>query len=102
MLRTVNAPVFLTTFLCASGLLALWVDARLADRSPSSLRLAVFLTITGVLGLRLAKDVAVAMISPDNPALTMAVLFGLVLPALVYVFLTAIWMLKLVRGAMPR
>jgi hypothetical protein len=34
--------------------------------------------------------------------LTIAVLFGVVLPVLVYVFLTTIWLLKLVRSVTPR
>lgn len=94
--------MFLTTFFCAGGALALWVDVRLADRGPSSLRSVVIFIASGLLALQFAKSAAAATLSPDRPMISIAVLFGVVLPALVYVFLTTIWLLKLLRSAMPR
>ena len=38
----------------------------------------------------------------DGPTPFMVVLIAILLPALVYVFLTSLWMLKMLRGAMPR
>jgi hypothetical protein len=102
MEHLVSPPLFLTLFFCACGALALWIDARLADRGPSSLRSVVLFLVIGMIGLNVAKGMAVTMISPDNPRVTIAVLFVVVLPALVYVFLTTIWLLRIVRGAMPR
>jgi hypothetical protein len=98
----VSAPLFLVVFFFAGGLLALWVDARLADRGPSSLRSLFLFIASGLLALRLGQSVATMTLSPDKPMLTLVVLFGVVLPILVYVFLTTIWLLKVVRSAMPR
>jgi len=98
----VSAPLFLVVFFFAGGLLAMWVDTRLAGRSPSSLRSVIIFIASGMLALNLAKTVAASTISPGDPMLTIGVLFGIVLPALVYVFLTTIWLLKVVRSAMPR
>lgn len=92
----------MTVFFLASGALALWVDVRLADRGPSSLRSLLLFIAAGYIGLKVAKGVAVSLIDPEEPTVTMAALFGVLLPALVYVFLTTIWLLKVVRGAMLR
>ena len=95
----VSVPLFLTIFFCASGALALWVETRLADRGPSSLRSVFIFLASGIFALHVAKSIAVAKLSPDTPTVNIAVLFGVLLPALVFVFLTTIWFLKLVRGA---
>jgi hypothetical protein len=98
----VSVPVFLTVFFCASGALALWIDSRLANKGPTSLRSVVVFLASGLLALQLAKSVAGAKLSPESPLVNFALLFGVVLPALVFVFLTTIWLLKLLRSAMPR
>jgi preprotein translocase subunit SecY len=98
----VSTPLFLVVFFFVGGLLALWVDARLAERGPSSLRSLFVFIAAGLLALRLATSAAATTIEPDRPMLTIVVLFGIVLPTLVYVFLTTIWLLKVVRSAMPR
>jgi hypothetical protein len=93
-----SAPVFAVMLFTAALALALWLDVRLGGKGPASLSQIVLHAIVAILLLRAASHVVGAT---DGQAL-MIVLFAILLPALIYVFLTSLWMLKMLRGAMPR
>ena len=94
-----GVPSFVTLLFLAGAALAIWLDVRLGGRGPSSLSQILLHAIGAVLFLRAARHVVEAT---DARASTMIVLFAVLLPALVYVFLTSLWVLKMVRDAMPR
>jgi hypothetical protein len=94
-----GVPAFVTLVFVAAAVLALWLDVRLGGMEPSSMTRIILHALIAMLALDVAKNVVVAA---DGPTLTMLVLFGVFLPALVYVFLASLWVLKMVRGAMPR
>lgn len=85
--------VFAVVFALASGALALWVDTRFPGLAPGSLRMIIG---HGLLSM-LATDVAAALLraSADGGyAVRLVALLGLMLPALVYLFVVCVWMMK--------
>ena len=77
-----------------------WVRVvRSGGRGPSALSHIILNALGAMLVLEVAKRVVVAA---DGPTVTMLVLLGIFLPALIYVFLASLWVLKMVRSAMPR
>ena len=94
-----GAPTFVSLVFVAAAALAIWVDVRLGGRGPSALSHIILNALGAMLVLEVAKRVVVAA---DGPTVTMLVLLGIFLPALIYVFLASLWVLKMVRSAMPR
>lgn len=94
-----SGPVFVLLVFVAAAVLALWLDVRLGEKGPSSLSQILLHAIGAMLVLRAAKEVVGAA---DGYTLFMVFLLAILLPALIYVFLTSLWMLKMLRGAMPR
>jgi ABC-type Fe3+-hydroxamate transport system substrate-binding protein len=94
-----GASAFLLLLFGSAAALAVWVDIRLSGREPSSLSRVILHAFGAMLCLEVAKRVVVGV---NGANLTLIVLLAVVLPALVYVFLTSLWVLKIVRGAMPR
>ena len=92
-------PLFALLLFVAAAALALWLDVRLGEKGPNSLSKILLHAVGGMLLLRAASQMVGAA---DGPAPLTIVLFAILLPALVYVFLTSLWMLKMLRGAMPR
>ena len=92
------------SFVIALGIgafvLAFWVQFRFPNLTPQNLGWALFhLIIAGVLG-KLTKVVfsSVELV----PVGTMALVFGLALPVLVYSFVTGMWLIRVAQGAMGR
>jgi ABC-type branched-subunit amino acid transport system permease subunit len=92
-------PVFVLSVFVAAAALALWLDVRLGEKGPTNLSHILLHAIGAMLALRAAREVVGAM---DGPTPFMVVLIAILMPALMYVFLTSLWMLKMLRGAMPR
>jgi hypothetical protein len=92
-------PVFALLLFVGAAALALWLDVRLGERGPSSLSKILLHALFGMLLLRAATQMVGAA---DGPTPLTIVLFAILLPALIYVFLTSLWVLKMLRSAMPR
>jgi len=77
-----------------AALLALWLDIRLPTLAPAGLR-AIVLHAALALGV-------VHLIPGDaaSPAGVYLALFGIALPALIYVFLVAIWFIRHAQSAL--
>jgi hypothetical protein len=93
------APVFVVLVFVAAAALALWVELRLGGKGPTTLSQILLHAIGAMLVLRAAKE---AVGAADGYTPFMVVLIAILMPALMYVFLTSLWMLKMLRGAMPR
>jgi hypothetical protein len=91
-------PVFALLLFVAALALALWFDVRLGGKGPSSLSQIVLHAIGGIVLLRAASH----MVGVADGRALMIVLFAILLPALIYVFLTSLWVLKMVRDVLPR
>jgi hypothetical protein len=85
---------FAVALVVGAALLALWLDQRLPRLAPAGLQAIVLHGLVAFAALQL---------SPANfgsPATAFLILFGLILPALVYVFLVAVWAIRLMQGAL--
>ncbi len=84
---------FALVLTAGAALLALWIDARLPKLAPATMRWVL---------LHVGAAVLTLQVIPGAGSNTMiyVVLFGVVLPALVYSFLAAIWFIKLAQTAL--
>lgn len=90
------------SFVIALGLgaaaLAFWVQFRFPSLAPQGFGWAiVHLVVTGVLA-QLTKTVFASV--DLQPLGTMALVFGLALPTLVYAFVAGMWFIRIAQGAM--
>jgi hypothetical protein len=100
--RNVATHGFILALFCGAALLAMWCDVRLGERGPTALSRIVLHAIIALLLLRVARVAVDVAIDPGEMVQTVLVLFGIFLPALVYVMLASIWVLRLVRSVLPR
>jgi hypothetical protein len=98
---SVNGLMLVTAF--AAGLLALWVDARLEGRTPQSMMgTFVHVPISAFIVTMSPKLILIVVGGTESPVRKMAALLLAFLPALVYAWLSSIWMLKLLQRAALR
>ena len=97
-----GAPTFVLALFLGAAALALWSDVRLGERGPTELPRILLHALAAFLFLRFAREAVVGVVEQGEVSRTILVLFGVLLPALVYVFLASLWVLKLVRTALPR
>src|SRR5262245_11869961 len=91
-----------SAFLVGSAGLAVWRDVRLGERFPRSLTRVVIHAAVAWLAVHLVVVFGIPLIDPASRIETVLVLSLLVLPGWMYAFLVSIWILKLVRTALPR
>ena len=84
---------FAIALLLGAGLLALWLDTRLPRLAPATLKA---IALHGALAL-----VAIQLMpgASGSTAATFAVVFGIALPALVYLLLVTCWFIRHAQGA---
>ena len=89
-----STPLFLAAYLAGAALLAVWVDLRYPSIRPGGwVRLGV-----AVAGTLAVNDVCGALLTA-GPRLF--AVMGLALPAITLTFLVCIWLLRMMRSAMP-
>ncbi len=89
---------FLLVFVVGSATLAIWVAACLPRLAPRSLRVAaVHLGAALLLSFVLAPALRLVPGLPSRLSV-LAALFGVALPALTYMLLAGLWLLKLMAG----
>ncbi len=83
-----------------SALLAFWVQFRFPNLAPQTLGWAIFhIVVTAVLA-QLTKAVFAGV--ELQPVGTLALVFGLALPTLIYGFVAGMWLIRIAQGAMGR
>jgi hypothetical protein len=90
--------IFLLAFVLGSGVLAVWVVFCLPKLAPQSLRAAAGHLIAALaVGYALAPALRLV---PGQPAKfsVLVALFAIALPALTYMLLAGLWILKLFAG----
>ena len=81
-----------------AGAIALWLDARFKARGPLTVRRTFAHVAVSMLFLQLSPALVVLVVAAgESPARKMIALFVVLLPALVYVWLSSIWLLKLLQ-----
>jgi hypothetical protein len=92
---------FLIALATGGALIAFWFAVRFPDRAPENLqRLLVHVVIVLAAGW-LAPSVTRPLISSGFPT-TLTALFAVVLPVLIYTFLTGAWVLQLLHETFSR
>jgi hypothetical protein len=97
----VTVPVLLGSFAAGAGLLALWIDARFPRLAPG-FRVVVIHVGVAIVIAQLIVPVLGNLGPLEGRAGVMLMLFAIALPALIYCFLTSVWVIKAAQGAMRR
>ena len=92
-----SEDIFATMLLAGALVLALWTDVRLGNGAPARFLAVVTHLVAAALAVILSTN-ALAAVDGSRPLAVVSVL-GLFFPALVYLFVSAIWVLKLVHRA---
>ncbi len=91
----------LCAFAVGSALLAAWLDVTFEARRPEGLRTRLFHVLASSLALQGVVQVFALVAGGSGRGLQLAALVALVLPGLVYGFLSGIWLVRAVRERMP-
>ena len=91
--------VFLLCFLVGAALLAAWVAFRFPRLGPVRLTTA-FLHIGLTICVSLVLGPAMALVAAGGLALV--AVFAVGLPAVTYMFLAGIWLLRVTQSSLPR
>lgn len=86
--------IFALSLVTGAALLALWFDLRLSKLAPAGLRSIALHALLAFLALQLIPGEA------GSGAGIYVALFGIALPALIYIFLVAIWFIRHAQGAL--
>ena len=90
---SVNA--FIAATGVAAAALALWIEVRFPKLGPERVLSGLFHLLVASLAAHVVVPAAL-----DSTTNKVVGVFAFALPALIYVFLTAIWIMKLARSAM--
>lgn len=86
------------TFAVGAAFLAAWIDSARLGRMPRTIGRTLVHVAGGLLALGLAPSLMAALAPQDSPTRAMAALLALFLPALIYCFLSWIWVVRLVQS----
>lgn len=95
-----NTQSFVLALATGCALLALWVEVRFPTLAPGGLGRVFLNIVAAVLCMHLAGAMVVAAAEHSALPLRFAAVFVLALPALTYVFLSSIWVLRLMGSSM--
>jgi hypothetical protein len=90
---------FLLSLGVGSAVLALWVVVRFPDKGPADFTRALIHVCAALL---LGPVMAQVVVMVWNRGFALAAIFGLLLPLLVYTFLTCAWFFKLATETIHR
>jgi hypothetical protein len=80
-----------------AGAIALWIDVRFPRLAPRDVaKIVLHAAASILLGVFAARGVE-ALAAAEDPQLSLAAIFGLAFPAIVYSLLAAIWVIKLTQ-----
>jgi hypothetical protein len=87
--------IFSGMLIAAAILLALWTDVRLGRAAPATTPTVLLHLGAATLAVMLAPQLMLVL--GESMPLALVSVLGVFLPALAYLFLTAIWALKLIQ-----
>lgn len=87
-----------------AGAIAFWLDVRFPRLVPECSKRRIGHAIVSLGAAQLAAPMVMKLLFAihDSRPFVLLGLFAIFLPALVYVFLSGIWLMRLFRGALPR
>jgi hypothetical protein len=92
---------FLLSLGVGSALIAFWGVIRFPDKTPTDFGRAILHVCAALLLGAFVPDV-IAVLASFGFATTMAAMFAVLLPVLVYTFLSGAWVLKLAHDSIHR
>ncbi len=92
---------FLLSLGVGSALIAFWAVMRFPDKTPADFGRAILHVCAALLLGAVVPDV-IAVLASFGFATTMAAMFAVLLPVLVYTFLSGAWVLKLAHDTIHR
>jgi hypothetical protein len=99
----VSFSTVLTLFALGAAAVALWVEVRYPQLSPTTMRLALIHVVAAMaVGQLIVPFGLHVLVGLGSPVSTLAALFLVGFPALVYSFLAALWVIKIVVAVARR
>ena len=92
-------PNFAGALAVGAAALAWWLDARFEGRRPASPVARITHALAAYVLIRLAAAVTTVLGTDASASARMLVILGLVLPGLVYAFVTGLWLMRTVAEA---
>jgi hypothetical protein len=98
----VSVPAFVLCLALGAGALALWVDVRFPGRVKRSWKVVFCHLIAAGLVIQLVMPEAGTFVRDSGTAASYPLAaVGVALPALTYLFLASLWVLKLAQQLLP-
>ena len=95
-----TVPALTSAVAVGAAVLALWVDVRLAGRGPRALGPIALHLLLSLCLLHLTPVLQGAVVDGSSAVSKMTGLLGIVLPLLIYVFLSSIWAIKQLQSSL--
>ena len=93
----------LLLYAIGAAAIALWTDTRFGQLAPESIRTALIHVGAAMAVGQLIVPLGIhLLVGLGSPAATLAALFLVGFPALVYSFLAAVWVIKILAGVVRR
>jgi hypothetical protein len=96
-----NANIAALSIIVGASLLAGWVDVRFPQLTPTSFKWAGLHMVASIFVIQIGMRV-LGSAPHDQSAAVLVRLFGIALPATIYLLLSAFWVLKLLHGLVDR
>ncbi len=94
-----NGPAYALVVLCGALALAVWVDARFPQLTPNGLLEALLHLCVSVIVSRLLVS-ATLTIGQGSPSVMLVMVAAIIVPALLYCTIAAMWITKVAHRAM--
>jgi hypothetical protein len=86
---------------CGAAVLSVWTHFRYPKLQPASMKRNVLHVVAAILALNLVTMTSQSFGEQPSFVSQMTLLYGLLLPSLFYAFLTAVWLLSLLKAQLP-
>jgi uncharacterized membrane protein len=93
----VNAGLLTAAFGLGAGVIALWIDVRFPRLAPEEMAKALLHVGISIAAGYATGPVLQMLLAFEDGRVTLAAVFGLAFPAVVYCLLSGIWMIKLAQ-----
>ena len=100
--RAVSVSTFVTFLALGAGALALWVEARFPRLAPADWRRVFAHLVASALVIQFPMVSGMQLLLANDGAAWFALAaVGIALPAITYLFLSSIWVLRLAQRLLP-
>jgi hypothetical protein len=94
-----SGGTFVLLLALGGGAIAVWIHVRFPNVGPRELRRVLIHVVVSFAAIQLAVPV-IKVAADASDLATLAGVFGVAFPALVYTFLVSIWVIRTVQGAL--